>query len=42
MFAIEGRVLNGVLAGSIIQVLGAGDGIALGTAPTDSEGCYRV
>lgn len=39
---IKGRVLNGPLDGSTVQVFGANGGSVLGTATTDSEGRYAA
>jgi hypothetical protein len=39
-FAIEGRVLNGVLVGSTVEVFGVNGGSVLGPATTDADGRY--
>jgi hypothetical protein len=39
---VEGRVLNGVLVGSTVEVFGANGGSALGTATTDANGRFSV
>ena len=41
-FTVEGRVLNGVLVGSTVDVFGASGGSVLGTATTDANGRYSA
>ena len=41
-FAIEGRVLNGVIVGSTVEVFRANDGGVLGTAVTDVNGRFSA
>ena len=41
-FTVEGRVLNGVLVGSTVDVFGTSGGSVLGTATTDANGRYAA
>ena len=41
-FAVEGRVLNGVVVGSTVEVFGANGGSVLGTATTDATGRFSA
>ena len=41
-FTVEGQVLNGVLVGSTVEVLGNNGGNVLGTAVTDVDGRFSA
>ena len=41
-FVVEGRVLNGVIVGSTVEISGGKDGSALGTATTDTNGRFSA
>lgn len=41
-FTVQGKVSNGLLVGSNVQIFGANGGSALGSATTGADGGYRV